>query len=204
MTTPFQPQILTPVTAFTEAEANYADEEPPGLFPDNQNSNWGLRRKVFSDQMQQVVAQLAVLYQEIFSQTSDTYIDRWEQDLGIPVAVAGKTLDDRRRIILSRIRVGPFTRTARREIVESYIYATFGETVSLTPSGVPLTSGGVSLYGETSSVAALYNIVEDIPNFSYQVRIKDTVTEDTVGLTRDLARVTPAHISFTIVHVATP
>jgi hypothetical protein len=46
-------------------------------------------------------------------------------------------------------------------------------------------------------------VVEDIPNFHYQVRLKDTLSLD-VGLVRELDRVTPDGITFDIVYVASP
>jgi hypothetical protein len=204
MPTPFQP-TLPAEGEFTEAELNFMEESPPGLFPENQDSNFGLIiRKIFTDQMQLVADQQTTLYNERFVDTSEEFLDEHERSYGLPVAPVGRTLQERRTDVMLRIQVGPFTRTRRQMIVEQFITATFGNPLQLTPDGIPLVAGGVPLFSEASSLTGLYAIVEDIPDFSYEVRIKDTVTPDVVGLTRELNRITPAGISFTVVSVPVP
>jgi hypothetical protein len=48
-----------------------------------------------------------------------------------------------------------------------------------------------------------YTIVENIAGYSYDVRILNSITVDQVALIRELTRITPAGISFTITPVAT-
>jgi hypothetical protein len=87
--------------------------------------------------------------------------------------------------------------------VENYIGATFGTPVSFSPTGIPMSASGVPLYSGATSVTAAYKIIEDIPNFTYTVRILNTITVSS-GLQRELARITPAGITFSIVYVAVP
>jgi hypothetical protein len=203
MTTPFQP-VLPVEGSMTDAEITFTEDSPPGLFAENQNSNIGLIRRILTNRVQELIGQQSEIYNERFVDTSTDFIDEWERQMGLPVAPTGRTLAQRRQDVLSRLVRGPFTRARRTEIVEKYIVATFGDPIQLTPAGVALTVSGLPLYTEAGSLATLYNIVEDIPNFHYQVRIKNTLTPDTVGLTRELTRVTPAHYSFDIAFVATP
>lgn len=196
--TEFQPTLPAEV-AYTEAELNFWDESPPGLFPDNQDSNFGfIIRKVFSDRMQEVIDQIETLYQERFVSGSEIFLDRWEADLGLPIAPTGKTIVERQSIALGRVQTGPFTRPRVKSVIESYLQATFGEAVALTPEGVPLVPAGIPLYGEFAPVTALYRVYEDIRNFTYEVRIKNTSTPDIASMTRELQRITPAGIQFTI------
>jgi hypothetical protein len=87
--------------------------------------------------------------------------------------------------------------------VENYIGATFGTPASLSPSGLPLSAGGIPLFSDVGSVKAAYKIVENVAGFSYAVRIVNTITVAS-GMARELARVTPAGITFSIVSVADP
>jgi Concanavalin A-like lectin/glucanases superfamily len=107
-------------------------------------------------------------------------------------------LGNRRASVLRRIRKGAFTRARRIEIVESYINATFGHPVELTEEGVALTPSGIPLHDELADISTLYNIVEDVEDFSYDVRILASVAIDTEGLLRDLKYMTPAGITFTL------
>jgi hypothetical protein len=86
--------------------------------------------------------------------------------------------------------------------VEKYIRATMGTPIRLTPLGVPLDVDGVPLYGESADdITALYNINEQVENFSYTVEILSSNIPDIVALERELTRFTPAHISFLVVVV---
>jgi len=202
--TQFQPS-LPPEVQPTDAEFDFMEQEPGGLFPQNQNSNFGfIIRKMFCDRSQNIADEQALMYNEKFPATSTQFLDVHEQQYGLPVAPSTLTIDQRRSAILNRIRVGPFTNARRTAIVESYITATFGTSVQLLPPGVAMVAGGVPLYGEPGTVSTLYKIVENIPGYSYDVRIKNTVTPDDAGLHRELDRITPAGISYTVSYVATP
>jgi len=202
--TDFQPTLPVEVQP-TEAEFDFMEQSPPGLFPQNQNSNFGfIIRKMWCDRVTEISGEQTTMYNEKFPATSTQFLDMHEQQYGLPMAPTTLTIAQRRQAVLNRIRVGPFTRTRRQQIVESYITATFGTPIQLVPVGVAMASAGVPLYGEGGDVSTLYKIVEDIPNFNYTVRFKNTVTPDEVGLRRELDRITPAGISYTIVYVATP
>lgn len=198
--TEFQPTL--PVEApFTETELNFMEESPPGLFPENQNSNFGyIIRKLFSDQMHKAAQQIETLYTERFASGADIYLPTWELDYGLPVAPTGKTVADRRSIVMGREITGPFTRNRVKAILYAYLGATlFGTPITLTPDGVPLTAGGVPLSGEAAaSLETLFRVYENIQNFSYEVWIKNTTTPDVTAITRELARITPAGIQFTL------
>lgn len=83
-------------------------------------------------------------------------------------------------------------------IVEDFITDTFGSPVAFDPTGVPLSSDGVPLYGEYGDVSTMYTITEDVENFSYTVNVIPSVDIDQAGLERELAYFTPSGISFTI------
>lgn len=202
--TEFQPTLPAEI-APSDAELEFMELSPPGLFPQNQNSNFGfIIRKLWCDRITELAEQLTTLYNEKFPDTADQFLDDHEREYGLPIAPSNLTIAQRRQSVLTRIRVGPFTRTRRKEIVESFITATFGNPIQLTPGGVPLVSGGVPLFGETGIVTSLYRIVENIEGQSYTVRISNTVTPDDVGLHRELDRITPSHHSYSVVYVATP
>lgn len=200
---PLQPTLPAEGT-YTEVEKDFIDLQPPGLWPENQDSNFGQVRKVITDIVQECVDEINHLSAEAYIATADEYLGLWEEIVHVPISPAGKTTTERRTIAGPRLHYGAFTRTRRREIVESFIIATFGESVALTSSGVELTSGGVPLYSGTFSLTGTYNIVEDVENFSYDVRILDTVTVDADALEKELERITPAGISFTITFTPTP
>jgi hypothetical protein len=202
--TKFQP-VLPVEIAPTDAELEFMEYSPAGLFPQNQNSNFGfIIRKLWCDKITDIAGQQTTMFNEKFPDTSTQFLDEHERQYGLPIAPSTLTIAQRRQQVINRIRVGPFTRTRRKEIVESFITATFGNPLQLVPAGIAMDAGGVPLYGETGDVSTLYRIVEDIGNFSYSVRIKNTVTPDDVGLHRELDRITPAHISYAVTYVATP
>lgn len=201
--TKFQP-TLPSSQPFTEAELNFMDEEPPRLFPQNQNSNWGLLRRIFSNRMQQLIDQITTLYNEKFVATSTVYLGNHEAQMGLPVAPSGMSIGARRQRVLSRIQIGPFTRGRRNAVIESFILATFGDPIQFTPDGVLFTSGGIPFFVEAGSLSTLYAVTESVTTFHYQVRIKNTITLDDPGLHRELDRVTPGGLSYDVVYVATP
>lgn len=196
--TKFQPVLPAPLP-FTEAELNFHDEEPPRFFPDNQNSNWGLHRKVFSNQMQKLMDQISLLYNEIFVDTSLDYLANHEVQAGLPVAPTGYSVSKRRELIKSRLSTGPFTDARIRNVIEGFIFATFGDAILFTPSGIPFVAGGIPFgSGEAGVLTSLYRIYEDYRNFTIEIWIKNTVAPDTVALTRELNRIFPAGITLTL------
>jgi len=201
--TRFQP-TLPPEQPFTEAEIAFMEESPPGLFPENQDSNFGyLIRRIFSNHMQTVVDQLTTIYAEHFVETSQLFLDDWEIDLGVPVS-PNLTVAQRRSILIARINAGMFTRATRDTTIESFLLATFGTVVQFSPDGIPLTPSGVPLYAEAGDISTMYRVVEDLTNFTYQIRIINTMTPDEASMRRALDRITPAGISYTIVYVPVP
>lgn len=197
-----QPTLL-PEGLFTEAELNFMSESPPGIFPENQDSNWGLIRKMWTDQIQHAIDALTYVYQEAFIQTSEDQLDEWERTYDLPHAT-NLTVPQRRARLLTAARKGPFTRTKRREIIERFITATFGDSIALTPAGVPLVAAGVPLFNDVGNVLNLYSILEQVEGFSYIVFLLQGMALDMEGLIRELKRFTPAGISFSIVEVPDP
>lgn len=188
--------------AYTDAEHNWIDNEPPGLLPGDQSSYWGQMRKVFTDQIQTVIDLFTEFYTDLDPSTVDADdIGNWEAELAIPSDTT-KSLATRQAFVITHLAKGAFTRTRRVQIVEAFIMATFGQTMEFTLAGIPFDAGGIPFFGDITSLAGTYRIVEDIPSFSYDVRILDTITVD--GLDRELAHFTPAGISFTISYVAVP
>lgn len=201
---PFNP-ILPAEQPFTEAEIAFMEEEPPGVFPQNQDSVFGLViRRVWTNRVQELIDQLTTIYTERFATTSEQFLDEWEKELSLPVAPTGLTDAQRRSVILSRLRGGAFTRAMRNSIIEQYIVATFGASTAFGVGGIPLTGAGVPMYAEAGDVSTLYRVVETVSSWSYEVRIKNTITPDDASLKRALSRVTPAPFTFTVNYVATP
>jgi len=195
------------MTDFTlVAEADYSDierdlieNEPPGLFPVDQNSAWGQMRKLYADYLQgNFVERLEDWYLNLDPRTAlASDFPEWEEMLGIPDQT-GKTDNARRAFISSRREQGPFTRSRRNRIIESFIAATFGVSLSFGSSGILLDAGGAPLLADTVPLPSTYRVYEDVTGRSYLVRIVSEITPDIAGLTRELKRVTPAGISFTI------
>lgn len=200
--TPNQPH-LPPEGNWTEAELVFMDESPPGLFPENQDSNFGyILRKIFSDIAQDVANWQDVLYNEHFVDTAVATLPQWEIEYGLPpIDPASTSLEFQRANIQARVQRGPFTRERRANIIRQFVQTTFGTPIQLVPQGVPISLGGIPIYGESASVDSLFLVVENVPGFSYLVWIAATNTPDLVALTRELKRITPAGISFTITNV---
>lgn len=201
MSPPNSQPALPAEADYTDLEQGFISEQPKNLWPQNQNSNFGAIRKITTDLLQMAVTTLEELALEQHIATASGYLGRWEADLGLSVAPTGRTEAERRAVAKVRLAKGPFTRTRRREIVESYITATFGASLELTPTGLPLTSDGLALYSEPGVVTSLYSIVENVEDFSYVVSIQQDVDPDLISLQRELRSITPAHINFTIVEV---
>lgn len=204
MTFPNTQPVLPAEAVPSNVEEYFINEQPQRLFPRNQNSNFGTVRKVITDEIQLAVETLSELFSELFVTTASGYLGLWEREVGLPDGSAALSVDDRRLRLLTRVARGPFTRTRRREVVERFIAATFGAGTDFGSSGIELTSGGVPMFSGVSSLAGTYSIVEDVEDFSYEVRILDTITVDLIGLTRELTWLTPAGISFTIVSTPAP
>lgn len=196
--TPFQPTLPAEIN-FTQAELVFMDESPAGLFPENQDSNFGyIIRKIFSDLAQDVSDWQNTLYNERFVETAIQFLDQWEVDVGLPANPTGISIAQQRVAVLSRLRRGPFTRTRRNSVIEDYIATTFGNPIQLVPEGVEITAAGIPIYGESANPATLYRVYENQPIFSYEVWIANTTTPDVNSLTRELKRITPAGIAFNI------
>lgn len=197
MNTPYQPTLPAEQPP-TVAELNFMEESPPGLFPENQDSNFGLLiRKLWTDRLQTAIDQLETIYLERFVATSTQFLDEWEKEVGLPQN-PGKTDAERRSRISSRLIQQPFTTARVRSVIEDYIEATFGESAALTPEGLALTSGGIPLYSGVTSLLGAYRIYWNPQTFSYEIWLKNGVTVDTAALNRELNRITPAHMSYTI------
>lgn len=191
-------------TTYSDTELNWIGNEPANVFPGDQSSFWGQARKVFADYLQEnVFDRLDQWYRDLNPATcSVEELHNWEILLGIPVDET-KATTLRRAFIQSRLQRGPFTRARRDALIEFFIVATFGPAIEFSPSGVPFTADGIPFYSGEYDLTGTYRVVEDIPNFSYDVRILNTITPD-AGLERELARITPAGIAFTITPVADP
>lgn len=197
MTDPFQPTLPAEVPLL-DVERQFMANSPPGLWPENQDSNFGQFRRVICEELQISADQLTTIYNEIFPDSSDSYLAAWEEQLDLPLNPVGKSLEQRRAIVLSRLRYGVFTRDLRATVIEDMLKPTFGDPLRLTPDGLALDVAGLPLSGETLSVAQLYRVYEDIRNFVYKVRISSSNAIDTATLARSLARLTPGGVSFSI------
>jgi hypothetical protein len=195
--------VLPEEESFSVLELAYIEESPPNLWPENQNSNFGARRKVVCDQMMIAYDDLQTLLNNIFISTADEFLDMWEELYGLPTFPAGKNIAERREIVIARFARGPFTRSMRDHVIDSLLSpGVVGPVVQLIPEGVAIPPTGIPLYNEASGIAPPYfQVIENITNFSYRVEIETGVTYDLTVLTRELTRITPAGISFTIVNV---
>ena len=195
--TPYQPTL--PLEGdFTDAEIDFMENEPPTIFPENQDSNWGfIIRKMFTDRIQELIDQQDTIYNNRFVDTSVDFLDEWETQESVPVAPSGLDVLTRQNIVLNRVRKGPFTRTMRKNIVENYIGATFGTPASFSPSGLVLGVPGLPMFSSAGSVLTSYEIVEDIPNYLYHINLETGITVAS-GMARELSRVTPAGISYDV------
>lgn len=194
---PLQPAIL-PEGPYTDVERHFIELSPDGLWPENQDSNFGQFRKVLTDILQECVDEIDSLGDERFIDSATRYLSLWEEELAVPVATAGKTDQQRRAILVPRIQYGPFTSAKARAVVESYLGATFGEAASFGAGGITLTVGGVPLYAGITDLAGLFRIYWNPRTFSYEVWVISTITPDTSNMTKELTRLTPAGITFTI------
>lgn len=195
-TIPNQPQ-LPAEGVYGQLEKLFIAESPPGLWPENQDSNVGQARKHSLLPGEEGLELLTALWNEIFVETSEMYLGMHERTVGLPPNNLNIPLLVRRARVLSRKRKTPFTRTRRRQIVEDFIFATFGDPSLFNPDGLSLL-GGIPLYGEAGDISELYIITEFIEDFAYEVWIDPGVDIDQIGLQRELEWFTPAHIAFEI------
>jgi len=189
---------IPPEGTYTAAERRFISNQPPGLWPENQDSVFGQLRRVLTDQIQVNRDKIDVLGQELFVQTAFLYLALWEEQLGAAIKPLGKTDAQRRAILLARNKYGAFTRTQRDSMIADFVNTTFGQPAAFTLLGIPFTAGGIPFYGPFADAYTLFRVYENPAAYSYEVFIKNTNTPDIGALTRELARVTPAGISFTI------
>jgi hypothetical protein len=190
--------VIPPEGVYTETELRFIETQPPGLWPENQDSNFGQLRKVLTDEIQARRDEIGMIAAERFPDTADRYLSLWEEMLGAAVNPSGKSEAQRRAVISSRLKYGAFTRPQRDKIIQEFLGTTTGGApAAFGPSGIPILTG-IPLYGSPGAVANLYRVYENTGNFSYVVWIDAANVPDTISLTRELTRVTPAGISFSI------
>lgn len=192
---------LPPEQAPSEIEKAFIEEEPPGLWPANQDSNYGLHRKILCDILTDVAAQLDLLLNEKFLETTNQFIEAHEEELGLTLNPSNITLAQRRAALFARKKRGPFTNSLRNQVIESFVQGalTGGSPATFGTSGISFTASGIPLYsGLSGDPKDYYSVIENVEGFSYSVVIDSRVNPDLVGLTRELTRITPAGISFTI------
>lgn len=185
---------------YSDIEHDLIENEPPGLFPTDQSSLWGQVRKLQADYLQVIADLMTTWYGNLDPNTVNIDdMPEWEYLVNVPVAPTGKTLDERRAFVLSRWQRGPFTRTRRYQIIESFLDALLsgGPVILFTPTGLPFGTGGMYFGTGITSLTGLYRIYENIPAFTYEVWIKSSVTPD-AGMLRELQRITPAGIVVSI------
>lgn len=192
-----QPTLPAP-EPLTELEGAYIEDQPSGLFPENQDSNFGFYRRQFTNTLQDVANQLGSLYNERFPDTSTQYLKYWEEEVGLPQMPAGLSVIQRQALVSQRLKKGYFSRSRRNKIIEDAISATFGAAATFGTSGLVLGVGGVPLHSGLTSAAGYYKVIEDIPNFQYFVYIDSRVSVDMVSLLRELSRATPGGLRLTI------
>lgn len=195
------PQPILPLEEqFTDAEFIFRDDEPRRLFPENQDSNWGLLRKIFSDVIDDVHKQLETIYIEMFPQTSVEFLDEWERIAGLPRNPAGKTISERRSAVMARLQQGPFTRSRRYKLVKDFIDPTFGEAIRILPEGVALVPEGVPIYNDTP-IGEYFRIIETVELFYYEIQILRPISIDELGLRNALTYIQYSGLHFQIVYV---
>lgn len=195
---------LPPEGLYGEIERLFIEESPPGLWPENQNSNFGTIRRIITLPLQDASNEMTTIFNERFIDTAVALLTLHENQVNLPAGNALKSLAQRRADIKTRKKKGAFTRTRRDNIIRDFINATYGSSLQLSPEGLGLSAGGLALFSDASGpYQTLFRVYEDIRNFSYEVWIRDDVDPDLVGLLRELKRITPAGISFTITEKVT-
>lgn len=201
-TTPFQPPIGIDGSSdwvLTEAERNFIDETPANLFPENPDSNWGFKRKIFCDKLQVSIDQLATIYKERFIDTSEQFLDEWEEQYLIPKAPTDLDLVARRNIVKNRMKKGAFTRQRIQNLVEASILSEFETPTQLNPDGLALDANGLTLFDEPAiPLQNYYRIYYDSSTFTYTVYVVNLVTINAANLFRELRHFSPGGTDFTI------
>lgn len=192
-----QPQLPDPI-APSVIEQAYIEDSPRGLWPENQDSNFGIHRKIFCDQLMEAANQLQTIFNEMFPDTSTEYIGTWEEEMGLTVNPPGRSLTQRQRTVSARLKHGPFTRTGRANLIEGFIIATYGAAATFGTSGIVIGAGIPLHSGAGGDPKQYYKVIEDISNFKYHVWIDHNIGVDLTALNQELLRVTPAGISFDI------
>lgn len=195
---------LPPEGLYGEIERLFIEESPPGLWPENQDSNFGTIRRIITLPLQDASDEMTTIFNERFIDTAVALLTLHENQVNLPAGNALKSLAQRRADIKTRKKKGAFTRVRRDNIIRDFINATYGTSLQLGPDGLVLDAGGLALFSDASGpYQALFRVYEDIRNFSYEVWIRNDVTPDLVGMLRELKRITPAGISFAITEKAT-
>lgn len=190
-TIPVQPP-LPPEGVYSASEMAFVNDQPPELFPENQDSNFGLKRKLWTDRGQEAIAQINTIWNELFVKTSSLYLDEWERQLGLPMSPPGITLGNRRARVLARVMRGPFTKTRLWFILDTFLEpALGGDAIQLVPQGVAFDPGGLPLYSGVAVIESVYRIYENPSTFTYEVWLRSEVTPD-AQLEYELRRITPA------------
>jgi hypothetical protein len=200
---PTQPD-LPPEGEMTEMERVYISECPPGLWPENQDSNFGAHRKCIADVFQEVYDEIVEISNNTFVATANRWLYMWESQMGLPINPPGRTLEQRRNRVRVRMLRGPFTWGLRHDVIASVLaLPASGPVPEFTAAGIPfdLTQSddrGIPLYAETEITVEMFHVDEMVEQFHYRVGITDGVIYDPVTLTRELLRITPAGITFEI------
>lgn len=217
---------LPPEGIYGDVEKFIIAESPPWLWPENQDSNFGFLRRIISLPKQDAVDTLAILWSEMFLTTSEELLGRWERQLGLPESPAGWSISKRKWVAKNRARRDPFTIQRRVDLVWYFIAETLGTPITLRDYGVPLSEEGLELRNEMAldpygfdvgvplfnigvelsddgiplSGQSIFTIIENVSNFSYEVRILNTYALDP-ALERELQWMTPAGITATVSYV---
>ena len=188
---PHQP-ILPPEANYNTAELGFINDQPDGLFPENQDSNFGLKRKLWANQAQIGIEQIETIWNELFVKTSSLFLDEWERQLGLPMSPPGITMGNRRARVLARVMRGPFTMHRLWFVIETYLEpAIGGDAIQLVPQGVAIPPIGLPLYSGVADIESVYRIYENPKTYTYEVWIRSEVTPD-IQLDYELRRITPA------------
>lgn len=195
---------------YTDIERDMIENEPPGMFPEDQNSYWGQVRKLFADYLQANALDLfTAWYNNLDPRNVDANdISEWEDRVGVPGDRSAITLAARRGFVQNRLRMGAFSRSLVNDIIETFLNAVLivaSGSTTFGSGGILLGSGGATLFsGVTGDPKTMYRVYFDYMNRVYYVRILNTLGEDLSGLTRELQRITPAGWTLNISDVANP
>ena len=191
---------LPPEGIYSDIERDLIDNEPPGLFPDDQTSLWGQVRKVFGDELQVNFAdKLAAWYLNLDPRTVGVDdMPEWEEMLAIPGIPHGvdttRTEDQRRAMILSRREQGVFTTSRIKRVVESFIKATFGPATQFTPDGLVLDASGLTMFSGSDSLAGTYTVRQARDNMILNGDFETDLSGwFKLGATDSMTRVTTQH-----------